>query len=82
MPCVYLAVYGCGHSATPVPELSTASKGYILYVFAKRTEVMIDFCKSDDLSKGTKLDVFRMDVQGMDEPVKIGEITDVLVLSS
>ena len=35
---------------------------------------MIDFCKSDGLSSGTKLDVFRMDVPGMDEPVKIGEI--------
>jgi hypothetical protein len=59
----------------PEPELPTASKGYIVYVFARRTEVMIDFCRSDGLSRGTKLDVFRIDVPGMDEPVKIGEIT-------
>ena len=36
---------------------------------------MIDFCKSDGISKGTRLDVFRIDVPGMDDPVKMGEIT-------
>jgi len=73
--CVYLALYGCGCGTIPGQELPTASKGYILYVFARRTEVMIDFCKSDGISRGTKLDVFRMHVPGMDEPVKIGEVT-------
>ena len=66
---------GCGRGATPGLELPTASKGYVLYVSARKTEVMIDFTKSDGLSRGTKLDVFRMEAPGMKEPVKIGEIT-------
>ena len=75
--CIALTVmFGCGHAVTLPPEsdLPTASKGYVLYVFARKTEVMVDFCKSDGLSRGTKLDVFRMDVPGMDRPVKIAEI--------
>jgi hypothetical protein len=73
--CVYVAVLGgCGGMA-PGQEIPTASKGYILYAFARRTEVMIDFCKSDGISRDTKLDVFRTGVPDMDEPVKIGEIT-------
>ena len=72
---LYSAIYGCGGGAAPELELPTVSKGYVLYVFARRTEVMIDFCKSDGLSSGTRLDVFRMEVPDMDEPVKIGEVT-------
>ena len=74
---VYAFVCGCGQGADRPPELGLqrASKGYVLYVFADRTEVMIDFSKSDGISRGTVLDVFRMDVPDMDEPVKIGEIT-------
>jgi len=70
------AIYGCGSTADPQKMKASAdSKGYILYTFAKGTEVMIDLCKSDGISKGTKLDVFRMDVPNMREPVKLGEIT-------
>jgi len=54
---------------------SNDARGYVLYVFAKRTEVMVDFCKKDGLTSGTKLDVVRLKVEGMDEPVKLGEIT-------
>lgn len=73
---LYSAIYGCGGVASPQKmEASVDSKGYVLYVFAKRTEVMIDLCKSDGISRGTKLDVFRMDVPNMREPVKLGEIT-------
>ncbi len=66
------AVYGCARP--PEPDLPTAAKGYVLYVFADRTELMIDFCKSDGISRGTRLDVFRMDVPNMNEPVKICEV--------
>ena len=72
---LYTVACGCGSGVSPGQELPTASKGYILYVFARKTEVMIDFCKSDGISGGTKLDVFKMDVPGMDDPVKMGEIT-------
>jgi len=65
-------VSGCGQS---IPDISSDSRGYLVYVFAKRTEVMIDFSKSDGISRGTRLDVFRMNVPDMDEPVKLGEIT-------
>lgn len=67
------ALWGCGgvHSELDLP---TGSRGYVLYVFAKRTEVMIDFSRKDGISSGTKLDVFRMDVPNMSEPVKLGEI--------
>jgi len=69
------AVCGCGSSvASSGSELSKDSRGYVLYVFAKRTEVMIDFCKKDGLTRGTKLDVVRPKVQGMYEPVKLGEL--------
>jgi hypothetical protein len=68
-----VAVSGCARP--PEPDLPTASRGYVLYVFADRTELMVDFCKSDGISRGTTLDVFRMDVPDMDEPVKICEVT-------
>lgn len=71
---ICLALYGCGGGAEPGVALPTASKGYVVYVFARKTEVMIDFCRSDGISRGTKLDVFRVNVPGMDEPVKIGEV--------
>ncbi len=70
-----LCVAMCGCARPPEPDLPTASKGYVLYVSADRTELRIDFCKSDGISRGTRLDVFRMDVPDMDEPVKIGEVT-------
>ncbi len=79
--CLYLAccvlcvnLCGCGGSVSLL-ELPTASKGYVLYVFARKTEVMIDLCKSDGVSRGTRFDIFRMDVPGMDDPVKMGEVT-------
>ncbi len=71
---LHTALWGCGGIPSEL-ELPTGSKGYVLYVFAKRTEVMIDFSKKDGISRGTKLDVFRMDVPNMKGPVKIGEIT-------
>ena len=61
--------------AISLSDPSKDARGYILYVFAKRTEVMVDFCKKDGLTRGTKLDVIRPKVEGMDEPVKLGEIT-------
>ncbi|HGJ65356.1 TPA: hypothetical protein ENS27_08210 [bacterium] len=64
---------GCAQSIQNINP-SDNSKGYVLYVFAKRTEIMIDYNKSDGLSEGTRLDVFRMNVEGMDEPVKLGEV--------
>ncbi|MFC1713626.1 hypothetical protein ACFL6S_08160 [Candidatus Poribacteria bacterium] len=70
---LHTALWGCGGIPSEL-ELPTGSKGYVLYVFAKRTEVMIDFSKKDGISRGTKLDVFRMDVPNMSEPVKLGEI--------
>lgn len=69
-----LTISGCGGKVSS-PDLSTESKGYILYVFAKRTEVMIDFCKKDGLSRGTVLEVYRTKIEGINEPVKLGEIT-------
>ncbi len=71
---LYTALWGCGGIPSEL-ELPTGSKGYVLYVFAKRTEVMIDFSRKDGISRGTKLDVFRMDVPNMSEPVKLGEVT-------
>jgi hypothetical protein len=62
-------------SLLDISDPSKDARGYILYVFAKRTEVMVDFCKKDGLTNGTKLDVIRPKVEGMDEPVKLGEIT-------
>ena len=73
-PILGIAVWGCG-GVSPTLELPTGSKGYVLYTFAKRTEIMIDFSRKDGISRGTKLDVYRMDVPGMDDPVKIGEVT-------
>jgi hypothetical protein len=67
-------VFGCGFSKAPGAELPTSSKGYVLYVFVKKTEVMIDYTKRDGISNGTKMDVFRTSVSDSDEPVKIGEI--------
>jgi hypothetical protein len=67
-------IYGCGGKISS-SDLSTESKGYVLYVFAKRTEVMVDFCKKDGLARGTVLEVYRTNVPGMNEPVKLGEIT-------
>ncbi len=55
-------------------DVPNINKGYVVYVFAKRTELMIDYNKSDGLSKGTKLDVFRFNVPDMNEHVKLGEI--------
>ena len=72
---LWLAVCGCGPSAVSEPNLSAASKGYVVYVFARRTAVMIDLCKSDGLASGTELDVFRTNLSGLDKRVKIGEIT-------
>jgi hypothetical protein len=73
---ICFALFGCGTiSAPPGSELPTSSKGYVVYVLARKTEVIIDFSKKDGLSRGTMLDVFRMEVPGMDEPVKLGEIT-------
>ncbi|MBM3211862.1 hypothetical protein FJZ33_06575 [Candidatus Poribacteria bacterium] len=69
-----LYIFGCASSNSPVIQQSDSSKGYILYVFVKKTEVMIDYTKKDDISVGTKLDVFRAKLPGMDEPVKLGEI--------
>lgn len=65
-------LYGTSESRSTYNQNS--SKGYIVYVFAKRTEVMIDYNKSDGLSRGTKLDVFRLNVPNVNEPVKLGEI--------
>lgn len=72
----YPVICGCGSATSPQEKISpTDSRGYVLYVFAKGTEVMIDLRKSDGISRGTKLDVFRMNVPNMNEPVKLGEIT-------
>ena len=73
---LFMLFIGCGQIIAPKPysETSDESRGYVLYVFAKRTEVMIDFSKADGISSGTRLDVFRTDVPNMDEPVKLGEI--------
>jgi hypothetical protein len=69
-------IFGCGQSVNQrnISDITDDSRGYVLYAFAKRTDVMIDFNKTDGLSSGTKLDVFRTKVTGMDEPVKLGEI--------
>lgn len=70
---LFLTIYGCGTS--PTLELPTGAKGYILHVSPKRTEVIIDYTKKDGISSGTILDVYRTGIEGMDDPVKIGEIT-------
>lgn len=73
---LYPIIGGCGGTTNPQREkLSTDAKGYVLYVYAKGTEIMVDLSKSDGISRGTKLDVFRMNVPNMNEPVKLGEIT-------
>jgi len=71
-----MLLLSCGQviAPKPYPESSDESRGYVLYVFAKRTEVMIDFSKVDGISSGTRLDVFRANVPNMKEPVKLGEI--------
>ncbi len=71
-------IFGCGGKVSS-PEISTESKGYVLYVFAKRTEIMIDFCKKDGLSKGTVLEVYRTEIENINESVKLGEVTVVEV---
>lgn len=71
-------IYGCGGKVSS-PEILTESRGYILYVFAKKTDVMIDLCKKDGLSRGTVLEVYRTKMEDLDEPVKLGEITVVKV---
>ncbi len=70
---LYTALVGCGGVPSEL-ELPTGSKGYVLYVFARRTEIMIDFSRKDGISRGTKLDVFRMEVPNMKGPVKLGEV--------
>lgn len=70
---IIFAIFGCSHNVHLI-DPQDDSRGYVLYVYAKRTDLMIDFCKKDGLSNGTRLDVFRMNVEGMDEPVKLGEI--------
>jgi len=72
---VIFGVEGCGGGIPSALELPAGDRGYVLHAFAKRTEVMIDFCKKDGISRGTRLDVFKMDVPDMNEPVKIAEIT-------
>ena len=68
------ALFGCG-GTSPTLELPTGSKGYVLHVSAKRTEIMVDFNRKDGISTGTILDVYKLNVPDMDGPVKIGEIT-------
>ncbi|MGB9594857.1 MAG: hypothetical protein ACPL7B_01140 [Candidatus Poribacteria bacterium] len=75
---LYATVYGCG-GKQPSPEISTESRGYILYVFAKKTEVMIDLCKKDGLTSGTVLEVYKTKIENINEPVKLGEITVIKV---
>ena len=65
--------WGCGQKNISLQKPD--SRGYILYVFAKKTEVLIDVNDRDGVSRGMKLDVFRMNVPNMDEPVKLGEIS-------
>ena len=75
---ICLTMISCGASKTSsLDPLKSSSKGYVLYVFSKKTEVMIDYCKSDGISNGTRFDIFRTNVNtlGIDEPVKLGEIT-------
>lgn len=71
---IALACFIDNTSEVTYPDIPNVNKGYIVYVFAKKTEVMIDYNKSDGLSKGTKLDVFRFNVPNMNERVKLGEI--------
>jgi len=71
---LHTALVGCGGMSSEL-ELPTGSKGYVLYAYARRTEIMIDFSRKDGISRGTKLDVFRMEVPNMKGPVKLGEVT-------
>lgn len=72
---IFLAISSCSAGKLPKADLSTSSKGYVVYVFSKKTEVMIDYCKGDSIARGTRMDVFRANVPGMKELVKVGEIT-------
>jgi len=78
---IILSNIGFGQSIAfqSISDKSNNSKGYVLYVFAKKTELMIDFNKADGLSNGTRFDVFRTNVPDMNEPVKLGEIDVIKV---
>lgn len=69
-------IFGCSQSVVrEVARSSTqAPKGYVLYVFTSGTQVLIDLNRHDGISNGTMLDILRMNVPGMDEPVKIAEV--------
>lgn len=67
---------GCSQKVIRESEHDPAQipKGYVVYVFTRGTQVLIDLNKHDGIFNGVMLDILRLDVPGMDEPVKVAEI--------